>query len=152
MLHCALCWRTSMLISYVCKFFSLCDSLRVLNHSHIWCIRKQMKSCRSCFHAMLPLRLVEMIQNCIILRLSWDSGVPLFNIHAKYWHSGGASTDSLIHKNNNNNQKKHLNAIFIEFTFRNTYALVSKNERQGKIDMLSNTFFQNITVISPSDF
>lgn len=70
-LHCALRWRTSMLISYVCKFFYyMTFRLWVLNHSHIWWRRKQMKSCRSYFHGTLPLRLVEMIQNWIILRLT----------------------------------------------------------------------------------
>lgn len=60
---------------YVNFFHYLTLCLRVLNHSHIWWIRKQMKSCGSCFHATLPLRLVGTTQSCIMLRLNWDSGV-----------------------------------------------------------------------------
>lgn len=44
----------NVLISYVCKFFhymTLC--LRVLNHSHICWMKKQMKNCTSYFYAIL---------------------------------------------------------------------------------------------------
>lgn len=57
-----------------------------------------MKSCRSYFHGTLPLRLVEMIQNWIILRLTQlGFQSPHCSTLIQYWHLDGDNTESLIH-------------------------------------------------------